>query len=402
MIFITGCGGSTANDKFVVKVRSTYADKIADNGSIKIIETTENMVSELNKDAGTILFALYTNDAWGIINGVGDIIVEPEHSFTLVLTNELYFISDDPIKLTTGKIYQVDGTHFLPELGELTIFGGGPDCDTAHIVTDVFIYEENGLKGLVSSDGIKLTEPQYEQVCSDYHGKFYITLREEKYGVACSQGEIAPPVFDDTPSILGNGDDGAEVIFASGEINGTWTLYKNGEPIYEDVPNEYIEQVDGAIFIQQGNHLILVDEYLEPIYAFPEDVYFSDNYIGPEGPFSLLGLLPVEKEGLQGLADREGNMLIPFGSYDIYYDTEVGMIYTVSDKVKEYVDIGIDLSKREQKYRDDSIYANLPETIFSQGTSQYKLRLGGWTTCVTDSQQNVNPQGLEDLLRTFS
>ena len=68
----------------------------------------------------------------------------------------MYFISDDSINLTTGEIYYSDGTRFFPELGALTIFGGGPDCNTPHIVTDVFLYEENGLKGLILIDGTKL------------------------------------------------------------------------------------------------------------------------------------------------------------------------------------------------------------------------------------------------------
>lgn len=359
-------------------------------------------------------YPLYRDGGWGIINGYGEILVEPEYCFSTVLANDLYFLSADPVNLTTGKIYQNDGTRMMPELGDLTIFGGGPDGDTPHIVTDVFLYEKNGLKGLVRYDGAKLTAAKYEEVCSDYNGEFFVTLSAGKYGIATAAGELTPPIYDGIyggtdyeipawPDLLGSGDPQAQIRYTVGWIDGKEVICRGAQPVGQQGGNGDIAQIQG-MFFRRGERLTLLDENLTPYYTFPEGVDYDSNYYGPEGECSLGGLIPLIKDGMHGAADKTGRLLIPFGEYKMDYDPERNQIYILGSGAsfdeREYLELDLPAGRDKKSYHllYEDMCGDLSATFGAVGLNGYKIYSGGWNMCVTDEGEQPHLDELNYLL----
>ena len=334
-----------------------------------------------------------------MINGLGEVLIEPVHAFSSVLTRGLVFVSGNAERMTTGVVYRADGAVAFPALGEITIFGGGPDGNSPHIAREAFLYAENGLFGLLSPEGVRLTAAAYDEVRSEYNGAFYWTRRGARFGVAAAVGEVVPPVFDAPPNVLGRGDD-AEIAYAVGRVEGVETVYWRGEAVYWPGEDAYVQQLQNTIFVQDEGGLTLVDERFRPVYSFPAGVRFDDGFEGPKGPWSLGGLVPVMLDGLHGAADAQGRMVIPFHAQMIHYDYDTGEYFRAENP---YADDRIYIPVAERppyaaQLTPAKLYDGLPETVFSAGLSPYTLRPGGWAGCVTDAEERVMPEGLEALL----
>lgn len=353
----------------------------------------------VDKNADEVLYAYQKDDKWGLINGYGKTVMAPTHAMVTTLGNNktsYYLISDNKEKPFTGMLYSVDGEkRFDFEVG---LIGGGPDCDTAHIRTDVFTYEENGKLGLVKMNQEKITPAVYDFVRDDYDGAFMYGYR----------GEIIDYLTVDEKNLISNTPDrdlmgiGDNVDFeyscVTNKDTGLTNIYKGDKPVFE---TKYrIEQIENGFIEYNESGINTYDLDFNKLHSFPKEyVYLLE---GPEGAYSYSGYLMFEKEGKKILCAKNGKELISMvtwfdvvleGDYfrissgdsaDLLYDLDGNFIGEAGDKKEENLD------------SSSYIY-----TAFSHENSYYRTYHMGWIKFVSEDFEYNFPYSTEAHFATY-
>lgn len=171
-------------------------------------------------------------------------------------------------------------------------------CETTDI-DDVLIFEENGLCGVMNTEGIVIVAPVYYEIAGFSNG-YSCVFAENGEGLIDKSGKLIVPCVFDSVTIP---EDGFFVVSYEKEEKCVYEIYtESGQATgwCFDFANGFHDGYARVIF-QEDEYLVDTDGSLHSIspYHFAWGDGFSENR------------LLVEKDGLYGYLDRSLQLIIP-------------------------------------------------------------------------------------------
>jgi len=356
----------------------------------------------VGKDADKVLYAYQKDGKWGLIDGFARIVMEPTHAMVTTLGDNItsyYLVSDNKEKPFTGLLYTADGQKIFDF--EVGLIGGGPECNSSHIRSDVFTYEENGKLGIVTIDQGKVSPAVFDSIRDDYHGAFMYGYKDNITGFLTLAGMVPTP---DIPglSLMGIGDDViSEYSYTRNQDTNKITVYKGKKAVFE---TQYrIEQIEGGFLEYTEDGVNTYDLDFNRFHSFPKEY----NYLldGSEGIYSYSGYLMFEKDGKYILCDKNGSELISMDNdkwFEAILDGEYLRISTNGSPDMLYDLDGHFVEEAENKEKDnpDNFYSTI--TAFYNDNSYYCKYNEWWFEFVTEDFKYTFPYSTEEYFATYS
>ena len=303
-------------------------------------------------------YSLYKDNAWGIIDSAGNIVIEPMYQEMLVVVNNSIdvFLCTYDVNHETGdyktklinkkneEIYQgydkiealenydkngnawyeddilkveKDGKYGLINLDGKEILSIGYDkIETLKGLKNSLIIEKNGLKGLVNNSGVTIIEPNYKKITNygeDYK-KGYLTVDQDgKYGLVSFSGtKILENKYEKIEKIYG------ENYFVIEENNNQKVINTKGETVISKGYDKITQiATSGVIFVKDNKYGLM---------GYDGKVKIKAEY--KELKEINTDIFTAKKDKEYGIIDIAGAEKVSFKYTDIYYNSEAG-IYVV-------------------------------------------------------------------------
>lgn len=300
-------------------------------------------------------YALYKDNAWGIVDSTGNTVIEPMYQEMLIVINNSrdVFLCTYDVDMETGEyktklinkkneeIYQgydkiealenydengsvwyednilkveKDGKYGLINLDGKEILSIGYDkIETLKGLKDSLIVEKDGLKGLINNSGVTIIEPNYKEITNygeDYK-KGYLTIdQDEKYGLVSFSGtKILENKYEKIDKIYG------ENYFVIEENNKQKVVNAKGETVISKGYDK-ITQIasSGVVFVKDNKYGFM---------GYDGKVKIKAEY--KELKEINTDIFTAKKDKKYGIIDIDGKEKVPFKYTDIYYNSEAGI-----------------------------------------------------------------------------
>ena len=315
-------------------------------------------VEEQTKD----YFSLYAEDKWGIIDGTGNIVIEPTYKEMLIVLNSKkdVFLCTYDVDEKTGEyktkvvnkenkeIYtdydkvevlenydsaenvwyekdilrvQKDGKYGLINLDGKQVLSIEYDkIETLKGLQNSILVQKDGKYGLVNTSGATIINPEYNQIKkfdNDYtHG--YITIdADKKYGLVSYAGStILENKYEKIDEIYGKN------YFVIEEKGNQKVIDSNGN-IVLDSGYDKISQInqDGVVFIKDKKYGFMDYNKKVQIKAIYDDLKELNE-----------GILKAKKGGKYGIIDLSEKEKLKFNYSDIYFEESAGFYVAEDEK----------------------------------------------------------------------
>lgn len=312
-------------------------------------------------------FTAYSNDKYGVIDSLGNVVIEPSYAEYIVIPNQKkdLFICTYDVDYSTGEyktkalnsknekifgeyeqiealenydknqnVYYENNAIKVRKNGKYGIINIDgkeivsckyDDIKTLKGLENSILVYENGKVGLIDSKGSKIIDTNYINILpiSDDYKLGYITIdANNKYGVVdCNNTKVLDNKYDDIKSLNGNGN---YVVKENGKYK---LVKKDGSVLLEDkfddvkeIKNEQLisKKADKYGVITTSGQEILEAKYDEIKFAY------ADTYI-------------VKANGVYGLVGKEKNILVESKYKTMNYIEKANFIEASEDEI--YSDI---------------------------------------------------------------
>lgn len=304
----------------------------------------------------TSYFPVYTNEKWGVIDGEGSIIINPEYTEMITIPNsktDLFIITYD-VNYETGT-YK---TKVLNSKNEEKF----TNYDLIEPVENVdknnnLWYEEGVLKvkkgdkyGLIDYTGNEILKPEYEKIEALPGVTNSILIKNgDKVGLCDNKANIIIPVeYKEIKGIEDNYKNGYIVINSESKY-GLIDFTKNVilEPTYEEIKQVsstsiFIVKENGKIkAINKNKETILENKFDDVKEINAEDIVYKKGQkygiIGTNGEIKISeqyedlqyafgNYYIAKKDNKYGIVDTQNNNSLPFEYFNIKYQKEAGII----------------------------------------------------------------------------
>ncbi len=314
---------------------------------------TENRNYDLLQVSEYKYYTLKVEDNYGVIKRDGNVLIEPQYDEVQIPNQDrdVFIVKEDDKYI----VFNEKNEQIFKETPDVSAIEGKDDAEEVIYNNTVLKYMENGLYGLISLDGEKITKPLYEEITSlkDKYGEILVK-KDGKYGVVNVKGKrLVATKYD---SIVGDG-------FSE---NGS---YKNGGYIVGNRSNKGIQY---GYLDKNEKEIVKIEQ--ESLYRVTElnsqDIYLVGSQNGRYALFKNKENLTdykyidifynngtqcftVTKNKSYGLINMEGKVLIP----EEYEELMVVGIYVKAHKNNS--DYIFDLNGNQVK---DSKFTSLQQT----------------------------------------
>ena len=323
----------------------------------KILKKGNNNLSSANV---TDYYAVYSDNAWGVIDSNGNKIIEPMYQEMLVIINNskdvflcTYDVNEETgeyktkaINKNNKEIYtnydkiealdnydkngnvwyeqnilkvQKDGKYGLIDIDGKEILSPQYDTiDTLKGLENSLIIEKDGLKGLVNNSGVKIIETNYKNITNfgDDYKKGYITVDSNgKYGlISFSGNKILENNYEKINKVYG------EKYFSIQENGKQKLINSNGETVISKGFDEIKQIASSGIVITKNKKYGLMD---------------YDGKLKIDAKYNDLkeintDVFAAKKDKKYGIIDINNKTKVKFKYADIYYNLASGL-YVAED-----------------------------------------------------------------------
>ena len=332
---------------------------------VMFIIMMKNVINKNNNKANgsniSDYYALYTNNAWGVIDSNGNEIIEPMYQEMVVVVNNSkdvflctydvneetgeyktkvvnknnkeIFTGYDKVEAlenydTDGNVWyeknilrvEKDGKYGIIDLDGKEIINPQYDnIETLKGMENSIIVEKDELKGLINSSGVNIIDTNYKKITNygeDYK-KGYITVdTDKKYGLVSYSGtEILDNNYEKIEKIYG------EDYFVITE-KGKQKLIDSNEKVVLSKGYDSIKQIcsSGIIFVKNNKYGLMDFKGKIKIKAKYDDLKEINTDI-----FS------AKQNKKYGVIDLKGKTKVKFKFEDVYYNSNAE-IYVAEDK----------------------------------------------------------------------
>jgi len=322
-----------------------------------VIIIKKSLTEETNGQSIKLIdyYSLYKDNAWGIIDSNGKIVIEPMYQEMLIVIDNSkdVFLCTYDVDIKTGEyktkvinrkneeIYQgydkvealenydengnawyeenilrveKDGQYGLINIDGKEILGIDYDSiETIKGVKNSLIIEKQGVKGLINNSGVTIIEPQYKKITTygeDYK-KGYLTIDENgKYGLVSYTGaKVLDNKYEKINKIPG------ENYFVIEENNKQKVINVEGEVVISKGYDK-IKQIatSGIVFVKDSKYGLM---------DYNGDIKIKAEY--KELKEINKDIFIAKKDKKYGIIDIDSNEKVDFKFTDIYYNDEAGI-----------------------------------------------------------------------------
>ena len=334
-----------------------------------IVIIKKSLTQEANGENTKLVdyYALYQNNAWGIVDTNGNTVIEPMYQEMLIVINNSkdVFLCTYDVNVETGEyktkvinknneeIYQgydkvealenydengnlwyeenilkveKDGKYGLIDIEGKEILSIGYDSiETLKGLQNSLIVKKNGLKGLVNNSGVTIIDPNYKKITNygkDYK-KGYLTVDENgKYGLVSFSGtQILDNKYEKINKIYG------ENYFVVEENNKQKVIDTKGDTVISKGFDK-IKQIaaSGVVFVENNKYGLM---------GFDGKIKIKAEY--KELKEINTDIFTAKKDKKYGIIDIDEKEKVEFKYTDIYYNSEAGIYIAESNNFKSSI-----------------------------------------------------------------
>lgn len=307
-------------------------------------------------------YPVFTNEKWGVIDGLGTIIIEPKYDEMITIPN-----SNKDIFICVENVNYEENTYNVKVLNskDEEIFTGYDLIEALENIdnSNNMWYEDNVLKvkkgefyGLIDFSGKEIIEPKYQEITTLKGTKNSLILKQnDKFGLSDNKGNIIiPPEYKEIKSIQDNYQNGYIVInqenkcgiidFTSQIIveaqyedikqltgdhmyvvkqDGKWKLINSKKETLIENVNDVTQILEDKIIIKKDNQygILLVSgaEKVKPQYEELSNL-FGDYYL-------------AKKSGKYGIINSANGQILPFEYSKIAYKKDAEIVVAEKENI---------------------------------------------------------------------
>lgn len=332
---------------------------------IKKAVTVGNKNTDKNKKVD--YYALYTDNAWGVIDSTGKNIIDPMYKEMIIVIDNskdvflcTYDVNEETgeyktkvINKNNKEIYtgydkvealenydknsnmwyekdvlrvQKNGKYGLIDIDGKKVLNTEYDkIETLKGVQNSLIVEKNGLKGLVNNSGVTIINPNYKNITNlgDDYKKGYITVdSNDKYGIVNYSGvQLLENKYDKVEKIYG------EKYFVVKEDNKQKVIDSKGEAVITKGFDEIKQIANSGVIFKKDNKYGLMG---------------YDGKVKIEAKYNNLkeintDIFAAKTNKKYGIIDADNKEKLNFEYQDIYYNTVAGIYVAENDEYKSSI-----------------------------------------------------------------
>lgn len=308
-------------------------------------------------------YPVFTNEKWGVIDGEGNIIIEPKYDemITIPNSNKDIFICMENVNYEENtynvKVLDSKNKEIFTEYDLVEAVENIDDSNNMWYEEGVLKVKKGELYGLIDFSGKEILEPKYQEINALKGTKNSLILKQnDKFGLSDNKGKIViKPEYKEIKSIENNYQNGYIVIneenkygitdFNSEVIinteyedikqvagnhmyvvkqDGKWKLINSKkETLIEDKFDDVTQILEDKIIIKKDNqHGILLvsgEEKIKPQYEELSNM-FDDYYL-------------AKKNGKYGVINSANEQILPFQYSKITYKKDADFVATEKENV---------------------------------------------------------------------
>ncbi len=325
---------------------------------IMFIIIVRNLIVKAQNSRNTVstdYYALYADNKWGIVNSLGDTVIEPMYQEMIIVLNHSkdIFLCTYDINEETGeyktKVINKENEEIYTDYDTVEVLDNYDSSGNVWYEEDIFKVSKDGKYGLIDIDGKEIVSVQYDSIetIKGIKNSLLVSL-DGKYGLINDSGTTIIPVeYKEITKIEDDYRNGYITIdennlYGLVNYNGTQILENEYEKIEEIAGTNYfvIEEDGNQVLINTSGETVLTEGYDEITQINTEGVVFilddAYGFMGYDGEVKIeaeyeymeqisSGILKVEIDGEYGLIDLTGAELVEVSYTDIYYEQSAGI-----------------------------------------------------------------------------
>lgn len=330
---------------------------------IMFIIIVKNLISKAQDKSNTTAvdyYAVYSENKWGVINSLGETVIEPMYEEMIVVLNNsedvflcTYDVDEETEEYKT-KVINKKNEEIYTEYDTVEVIDNYDESGNAWYEEDVFKVSKDGKYGLIDIDGKEILSLQYDNIESlkGVENSLLITL-DGKVGLVNTSGvTIVSPEYQSIEKFADDAEYGYITIDDDGNYGlisytGSQILENKYEKIDQIAGTNYfvIEEDGEQILINSSGEEILTEGYDKITQINSEGVVFVKDkkygFMGYDGEIKIKatyqnleqinsGILKAEEDDKYGVIDISGTEKLAFEYEDITYDENIG-IYIAED-----------------------------------------------------------------------
>ena len=350
--------GKRYSDEGRLNYKKVFAVIIAIIVIIMFVILIKNILSNQgNKSEYKVVdyYALYANNAWGIVDSEGETVVEPmyQEMITVVNNSKDVFLCTYDVNEQTGeyktKAINKENQEIYTGYDKIEALENYDENENLWYEKDILKIEKDGKYGILSIDGKEIIAPQYDSIETLKGIKDSLIVEKDgKYGLINNSGVT---IIDAKYNEISNlGKDNTEGYITKDEKNKYGVISYTGAQILEN-KYEKIDKIYGENYfvIEEDGKQKLIDKNGDTIISkgfdkikqiassgiiFQKDKKYGvmgyDGKIIIEAKYNDLkeinkDIYTAEKNKKYGIIDINDKQKIPFEYESIYYDKDSGI-----------------------------------------------------------------------------
>ncbi len=350
-----------------LNIKKVFAVIVAIIVVIMFVFVVKGILSQ-NKKQGKIAskdyFAIFKDNKWGVMDEIGDIVIDPSYQEMIIVPNSKndIFLCTYDINYDLGtyktKVLNSKNQEIFTEYEQVEAIQNKDENNNLWYEDDVLMVKKNGKCGTISFDGKVLLPCEYDEIVAIEGIENALKISKDgKYGVADKEGKIiVKPEYMDVTN-LGKDNKAGFIVKNSEEKYGILDFSSNVvlEIKYDEITKVYgndlyvVKQEGKQVLVKKDGTEVLNSGFDEIIAILKNAengvIYKKQNQCGVmklNGEIALdssyedikeakSGILIAKKDGKYGIIDLEKNQKVEFKYNLISYD-EKADLYIAQDE----------------------------------------------------------------------
>jgi len=344
--------------------------------------------SEKSKIVSKDYAVIYKDNKWGVIDSIGNIVVDPAYEEMIVIPNSKkdVFICTYDVNYETGeyktKVLNSENVEILTQYEQIEAIPNKDASNNLWYEDTVVKVKKDGKYGIINFEGKELSSCEYEEIAAIEGIKDTLKVKKDgKYGVLDNEGkELLKPQYTD---VMNLGKDNKEGFIVKGE-DGKYGIVNYSNQVVLEVKYDEVSKVYGndMYVVKQGEKQVLVNkdgsellnadfDEIKQILKKSEDgvIYTKDNKYGVMKLNGEITIAPEYEEleevkteifiakqnGKYGVIDIQKTPKVEAKYISMFYDEKAG-IY-----VAEKEDYTSDIIDSNFEVRESGILIDLDD-----------------------------------------
>jgi len=222
--------------------------------------------SEKSKIVSKDYAVIYKDNKWGVIDSIGNIVVDPAYEEMIVIPNSKkdVFICTYDVNYETGeyktKVLNSENVEILTQYEQIEAIPNKDASNNLWYEDTVVKVKKDGKYGIINFEGKELSSCEYEEIAAIEGIKDTLKVKKDgKYGVLDNEGkELLKPQYTD---VMNLGKDNKEGFIVKGE-DGKYGIVNYSNQVVLEVKYDEVSKVYGndMYVVKQGEKQVLVNK----------------------------------------------------------------------------------------------------------------------------------------------